>query len=664
MALPDLDRGYRAAHPAALARREEDAWPQATLTTSNAASGGGGLPRTPEIRRGGPLGLSRSSRSGRTLWKRPVLATGLFVGALTVVYLVQVSPLPRPNVLLVTIDTLRADRLGCYGRSAAKTPWIDRLAREGVRFERCYASAPLTRPSHATILTGLEPFHHGVRDNLSMALPEGLPTLAALLGGEGWTSAAIVASDPLVRASGLDRGFGAYDDDLDATAPRPEGHFRERTADQVADRALGFLEGAGRRGPFFLWAHFFDPHAEYSPPAEYRRAGTPYDGEIAFVDAQLGRILAALEESGRLDDTIVVVTADHGEGLGDHGEATHGYFLYDSTLRVPLVVRWASGLEPGTSVADPVRLVDVCPTILDLAGVEGPPDQDGLSLSSAAKGGAVDARVAHAEAWERLGQFGWRPLVSVRARGWKIIDGGDADREIYRVGAGQDEGEEHDRMGSDEAADVLGNLRSEVEEDRAERPLRDPVGAAAGHDSRAARIALNAIPYSRHSPGEGAGSPPPEDPRRFLHDLHAAIDLAGKGLFLRALAEVDRLIGLDPSNPFLHLLAGRYADASGDSKRAILAYDTLIAIRRDDPIGPKLAIDLRIRESDWSGALRLGEEGATRWPEDAFFHAHAGLAHLELGRPGPAISALERAVELDPRSETYRRYLEAARSGG
>jgi arylsulfatase A-like enzyme len=244
----------------------------------------------------------------------------------------------RPSVLLVTIDTLRADHVGVYGAVQAETPRLDALAAAGTRFENAIASTPLTLPSHASLLTGLDPPRHGVRHNGVYRLDGEIETLAERFRAAGYATGAVTGAVVLARRYGLDQGFQSYDD---GTSSRRSGAggFLERRAAEVTERALAWLAQATR--PFFLWVHYYDPHHDYRPPQPFaeRFSASPYDGEIAYVDTQLGRLLDGLEPGGSHRETLILVTSDHGESLGEHGESTHAYTLYDAVLRVPFA-RW------------------------------------------------------------------------------------------------------------------------------------------------------------------------------------------------------------------------------------------------------------------------------------------------------------------------------------
>src|SRR6266511_2063601 len=334
------------------------------------------------------------------------------------------------NVLLITLDTMRADHLGCYGSRTNGTPSIDRLARQGVRFAQVDSAVPLTLPSHATILTGLFPQRHGLRLNGAGTLRLSIDTLATIFSRRGFRTGAFVGSFVLDHRFGLGRGFGAYDD---AVARDPKGGAAsldaERPAAAVADAALAWLRETGTR-PFFGWVHFYDPHAPYAPPQPYAQT---YDGEIAYVDAQVGRLLASIDRSR----TIVAVVGDHGEGLGEHGEATHGLLLYESTLRVPLIIS-APSLRPRV-VREPISTTDLAPTLAALAGAPmNVVRLDGRDLSRDLLGKREPAqRDIYAETQYPL-TFGWNDLTSFRRDGKKLISGArdelfDLDRDPHET---------------------------------------------------------------------------------------------------------------------------------------------------------------------------------------------------------------------------------------
>ncbi len=328
---------------------------------------------------------------------------------------------PRPpNLLLITLDTVRADRIGAYGGRVAATPTLDALARDGIRFEHAFTPVPLTLPAHATLLTGLQPPGHGLTDNGMRATRFPVATLAERLRAEGYDTAAFVAAFVLHSVHGLDRGFALYDDGPDAAGDVFSQFRATAPAEERVGALIAWLQRPRDR-PFFAWLHLFDPHAPYQPPAGFaaRYASHPYEGEIAYVDSQLGRITAWLERSGVMQDTLIVVTADHGEGLGEHGEQTHGIFLYDSTLRIPLILHWRGRIAPSVETR-PAALVDVMPTVLGLFDLPQEAVRHGVDLLSAEPGDAPWRFVAYSEYPRR--QYGWAPLAALREEHLKYIE--------------------------------------------------------------------------------------------------------------------------------------------------------------------------------------------------------------------------------------------------
>ena len=340
------------------------------------------------------------------------------------------APPPARHLILVTIDTLRADHVGVYGNPDVATPHLDGIARAGAMAPDATSHVPLTRPSHVSLLTGRLPPATGIRDNISPAVVPAVPLLAPLLKQAGFATAAFVSSVVLAAQSGLDRGFDVYSDEFEGGSG--EAQFLntvQKRGDVTTGEAIGWLEKT-RGGPaaparLFLWLHLYDPHDPYEPPEPYasRYADRPYDGEVAWSDELVGRLDDTLARLGLAKDALLVVTSDHGEGLGDHGETLHGFFVYQSTLRVPFLVR-GPGIAPGTRLGATVRLVDVFPTVLDLLAVPAPSGArfDGRSLAPALRGDqdAADP-VTYAESLVPLLHFGWSDLRVLRDGRFKYI---------------------------------------------------------------------------------------------------------------------------------------------------------------------------------------------------------------------------------------------------
>ena len=397
---------------------------------------------------------------------------------------------PARNLVLITIDTLRADHVGAYGYSRAQTKVLDGLAANGALFERAYAAAPITLPSHATLLTGRYPPGHGARDN-GMRVSPSVPTLATLLHARGFKTAAFVAAFPLDHQFGLDRGFDVYGDRL----PRgPDGRLaNERPASSVIDEAIAWLRTATEsrvpnpQSRFFLWVHLFEPHAPYgdpSSPGAARPVLDRYDDEIGTADREIGRLIGALGPA--IGDTLVAVAGDHGEAFGEHDEYAHSIFVYDTTLRVPLVMSGPT-VRRGVRVTDPVTLADVAPTVMHMLDATMQ-DVDGIDLTPALGGTAIPRREIYAESFAPLVEFGWAPLRAIRSGPWKFIDA--PKPELFDIA--QDAGEQHNVVASQPA--VAQSLAT-----RAGRYADASLPGAAAADPQAAER-LRALGYSSGSP--------------------------------------------------------------------------------------------------------------------------------------------------------------------
>ncbi|MGQ9801306.1 MAG: tetratricopeptide repeat protein [Candidatus Saccharicenans sp.] len=372
-----------------------------------------------------------SSGKGRGGFKSKFFIIGgllLALGVLSIWYLMSKKApgydrvaVSSANILLITLDTTRADHLGCYGYKEARTPNLDRLAREGIRFARAYCPAPLTLPSHTTILTGLEPFRHQVRNN-GHYLPANIRTVTEILKERGFRTAAFVSSFSVDSRFGLDRGFELYDDTFQADMPFKTMNAERRAGDTFS-RFARWLEN-NYRDRFFCWVHYYDPHLPYDPPAPYDQefSDRPYDGEIAYMDVYVGRILQALEDKGLLDKTVIIVAGDHGEGLGSRVELGHGIFLYEETVRVPLIF-WGKKVfsRPGV-VEERVRLTDLAPTILSwVKGEEEAAQMQGRSLEPFFRGREKKDRDTIIETFYPRENFGWSELIGIISGRYKLI---------------------------------------------------------------------------------------------------------------------------------------------------------------------------------------------------------------------------------------------------
>lgn len=333
------------------------------------------------------------------------------------------SPRPRFNLLVITLDTTRADHIGCYGNPRALTPAVDSLATQGVLFEKAYATVPMTLPSHATLFTGLYPPEHGLHTNGHGRLPTHIPTLAEALAKNGYQTGGFVASYILHSKFGLNRGFNTYDDDM-AGGDRvgSETHL-VRNGKLMVDTALSWLRKHAQQ-PFFCWVHLYDPHEPYDAHAESfgdRFQDSPYDGDIAFADQQVGRLIDFLKANGLEKRTVVVVVGDHGEGLGEHEEREHGFMVYNSAVHVPLIVACSPLCRPGHRVSTPVSLVDLFPTILNCLKVKAPKPVSGQTLHPALGGATIEPHLCYSEAETAFIAYGWSPQQSLSTDAWKYI---------------------------------------------------------------------------------------------------------------------------------------------------------------------------------------------------------------------------------------------------
>jgi len=366
------------------------------------------------------VGALRMNEAGPIVMKKFLFAFLLFGLAASMPAEAAVKG-DRPNLLLVTVDTLRADRLGCYGRGSAETPIMDGLARGGALFERAFAHTPTTLPSHTNILLGLTPPAHGVHDNSGFIVRPEFLTLAELLKAGGYETGAFIGAFPLNSRFGLAQGFDVYDDACGSQAPGLL-EFVERKAEAVIEKALGWLRDPKRAEPWFLWIHLFDPHQPWLPPEPYktRYASSLYDGEVAYTDRALGTLLAYLNDLRLERRTFIVLTGDHGESLGDHGELTHGYFAYNATLRVPLILS-GPGIKPAR-ISGNVGHVDILPTVCDLLKLKLPPGIQGASLRPLIEKKKAPSRPIYFESLNAYTSRGWAPLRGFIDGNEKFID--------------------------------------------------------------------------------------------------------------------------------------------------------------------------------------------------------------------------------------------------
>lgn len=544
----------------------------------------------------------------------PVLAALVVFGVLSVLTLDGCSRAQKhPNVLLITLDTTRADRLGCYGYTNALTPNLDRLAADGARFAAMETVAPITLPAHATMLTGLHPPEHGARLNGDTTLAKDVPTITSVFRKEGYRTAAIIAFTVLSAKYGLSGGFDLYDappidpaiEELMHTPPQ----FQEdgantpyRRGDKVADAALAWLRGDGRKGrPWFLWVHFYDAHM----PLHWNRKDVgpgfkdPYDAEIAFMDRQVGRLLDYLDQTGQKERTLVVAVADHGEGLGQHGEPGHTYLLYESTTHVPCLVRYPACIPGGQVHTNNTSLVQLAPTVLDLAGLrptaeiahlwgslgwldekrtnEGGKECRSDSLAPALRESRSAANVlCHGETDNGYFRFGWAPLRSVRVENWKYIRAPRA--ELYNLSTDPQETSNLVDVETNRARALEHALReredimvrrkgAEVKLDEREWHQMESLGYAAGkHNEDSDTVDYRLLP----------------DVKLVLPAMTASVEVARRidagDVGDRTLEMATNIVAISPGSAEFHAQLGRLLQLRGNSQGAIAAYRSALRL--------------------------------------------------------------------------------------
>jgi arylsulfatase A-like enzyme/Tfp pilus assembly protein PilF len=507
------------------------------------------------------------------------------------------------NFLIVTIDTLRADALGIYGGTAA-TPALDALAREGVRFSFAHAHAVVTLPSHASIMTGRYPFEHGVRDNAGFRLGEAEVTIAELAKEKGFATGAFVGAFPVDRQFGLAQGFDVYDDVGGREAVQDDFAFSERRAEEVVARARQWIEQ--QQGPWFAWVHLFDPHASYDPPAPFdsRYPGNPYAGEVAYVDHSLTPLLDLARRATR--PTTIVVTSDHGEGLGDHGEATHGIFAYESTLRVPLIVAQVGTGVPdrgrGAIIDAPVRHIDILPTIGDLGGLKVPEALQGRTLLSA---DGDEPRASYFEAMTAMLKRGWAPL-----RG--VIEGRDKYinlpvNEVYDLQADPHESRNLASSGDARVRTLMARLDS----------FNAALPGAQAEETAEARARLESLGYLSGSAPRKAQYREEDDPKRLI--------------------DVDRL-----------MFQGIALHRARQVPQALDAYRQVIARRPDMGLAYRRLAYIQWESGSTSDAIATLREALRKNGPDIDTEVRLGTYLAETGAVGEALSILERVAKADP----------------
>jgi arylsulfatase A-like enzyme/Tfp pilus assembly protein PilF len=571
----------------------------------------------------------------------------------------------RDNILLITIDTARADHFGSYGYARARTRHLDRLAAEGVRFDRAYSSAPITLTAHASIFTGLFPFEHGVRNNGNFYLPQRFGTLATALKGQGYRTAAFVSAFVLDRRYGLARGFDTYDDRMQGAQSQVVSLEAERRGDRTELALAAWLDAqpTERASPFFVWLHLYDPHEPYRAPPPFRDAfaDAPYDGEIAFTDAIVADVLEKLRAHALLDHTIVAVIGDHGESLGDHGEETHSMFVYDAAIRVPFIL-WRPGRIPaGLVVSDPVRGIDLAPTLLEFVGAPPLAAPHARSLSGLIHGRRETAAPAiYAETYLPQFYLNWAPLRTLRDDRWKYID---APRpELYDMS--RDPGETQNLYATE--AQTASAMRGALERLTAGSAGSMNTGAI-DRDTAEKLAALGYIGATAGPPPEGgnhgsegaarnhqAARRDPKDVIGVFNRLRRANSAVRDRRFEEALPILRDVLQEDPRNAFAQLVMGSAFMGMGQYRRAIEQYRKYVALVPTSSYAHQWMAICYVRLGEQDAALNETAAALALDPGSTDSRVLRGGMLASRGQYDEAVRELRTALQTDPGKNVIR----------
>ena len=542
-----------------------------------------------------------------------------------------IPPTRDVNVLLITLDTTRADHLSCYAPGHARTPHLEALAARGVLFTHATAQVPLTLPSHACIMTGSYPPVHKLRDMGGFVLDKSHPTIASITQAAGFSTAAFVGSRVLAKHFGISQGFDTYDDDMGAEKEdgRLPGAFPERRAGVVTDRTLDWLKQNGPR-KFFLWAHYYDPHQPYDPPEPYKHqyAKSPYDGEIAYMDEQVGRLLDGLEKLALTPRTLVIVVGDHGESLGEHGEATHGIFLYDATLHVPMIVAGPE-IPPGKTIGDQVRSIDLHPTVMEFLNVKPSSEAQGVSLWPLIRQGThVRSNYSYGETLYPRTYMRWSELRAMRTDVWKLIVA--PHPELYNL-----------QRDPGELQNLIANYPAEADQ------LQKKIWEAAGTQSKTEKVTSAPVDQQTRQELESLGyvsggatreiqlgtdAPDPKDRIAVLKTMEQAEKFLNARDNVHAAQFMEQALRQDPGNPLAHVYLAMAEERAGRPERAVAVYEAAIAQHIfTDLIYARLGkLYLRLHQLD--KAVDAMSRASQINPTDLDNLRNLGTAQLQLGR--------------------------------
>ncbi|MEE8587638.1 MAG: sulfatase-like hydrolase/transferase [Acidobacteriota bacterium] len=549
----------------------------------------------------------------------------------------------RPPVILITIDTLRADHLPMWGAKNVRTPHLEALSQRSVLFEQAVTPVPLTLPAHASLMTGSYPHFHQVRDNSASRLSDKLPSLATVLKERGYATGAFVASAVLDRRYGLDRGFDHYGDQF-GLAARFSGQVAERPAQPVIDEAIEWMKP--RRGEaFFAWIHLYDPHAPYSAPGEFASKG--YSGEIEYADQQLGRLFEFLKGKGWDRKALIAVLSDHGEDLGEHGEPTHGFYIYDTVLRIPWLLKLPGDQYAGTRVTQQVRIIDVFPTLLQILQIplSGQPSLQGRGLLSDIAGKGSREVEAYAESLYARTHFGWSSLFALRSGGYKFIE---APRpELYNLQT--DPGETHNIFSSNQS---LGNqMRQRLRELRSRYRGQDPaqqVEIDPAQRERLASLGYLSAAQPVNVPLEPEGLPDPKDKIGVYSLIYKGMQAFVEEEFEQSMQHLLQARQGDPSLPRVHDYLGRVLSRLNRPDEAVESYRQALQLAPGD-LQASTNLAFAYLQAGQPKEAAQGLEMLTKLnPSDWQAWHFLGVSRTQTGDLRGAVEAFEKAVSSNP----------------
>lgn len=554
--------------------------------------------------------------------------------------------LQADNVLLITIDTLRADHLGCYGYKGIQTPNIDGLANEGVTFKHAYTPVPITLPSHTSILTGLYPIQTGVRNNGTCRVSRQTTTLAEILHQQNYRTAAFVSAYVLDSRYGLDQGFDYYDDTLNPEKEQAMSLYNERNAELATQSAIKWISH-NTNAKFFAWIHYFDPHANYQPPSPFAEqyATQPYDGEIAYTDYWIGILINQLKNMGLLDNTLVVLTSDHGEGLGEHNELTHATFIYDTTLHVPLIFRYPKKIPRKKIIQEFVRTIDIMPTILSTLDFPSPP-VEGIDLMNLIRGKTNNLGLdLYCETLFPQINYGWSPLEGIRNSDWKYIKAPKS--ELYHLA--QDPGELYNFYDRQKGpAQQFHQRMEELKKRLTDRKAPQDTRLALDKEAEERLKSLGYIWATKEDKArpEAESLPDPKDMVHTQRDIDLAAGMMNEGQYEQAKEILIEIVRQNPDNVFVHFILGRAYTFLNQRHRA---QEEFLQVIRLNPEYGDVRVCLGIvylEEGEYEKALQVFTESLALNADQYEVYYNLGLTYTRLGEENKALEYFQQALAI------------------